>query len=191
MILDDSCYKLDGFESAKYVFAPPARKQRDIKAITDAVTDGVVDTIGSDHCSFDMKGGKDAGKDDFSKIPNGIPGIETRPVLIATIGSDQKISPEHISDTLSGNAARIFGMYPKKGCLAEGSDADIVVWDPEYRGEITAAAQLQNVDYSPYEGMKVRGRADTVILNGEVAVSGGKVILENSGKYVFRRGCGR
>mgnify|MGYP003817220309 CR=1 FL=1 len=195
MVLDDSCYRLAGFESAKYVFAPPARKQRDIRAITEAVADGTVETIGSDHCSFNMNGGaaggKEAGLNDFSLIPNGIPGVETRPALMQTIACEQKIGPGHLNRILSENAARIFGMYPRKGCIAEGSDADLVIWDQDHRGVISAAAQTQKVDYNPYEGKKIKGRAETVILNGEIAVSGGKIVLGNSGKYVFRHESGR
>lgn len=190
LLLDDSCYKLKGFESSKYVFAPPARKPSDEKALWKAVGSGIVDTIGSDHCSFNMKGGKDLGKNDFSKIPNGIPGVETRPILMYTFGvCENKMTLNQLTAQLSETPAKIFGMYPKKGALKAGSDADIVIWDPDYNGIITQKDQYQNVDYTPYEGIKTKGRAEFVLLNGETVVENGQVIVENRGRYISRGIC--
>lgn len=190
LLLDDSCYELEGFESAKYVFAPPARKPSDEKALWEAVSSGIVDTIGSDHCSFNMKGGKDLGKNDFSKIPNGMPGVETRPILMYTFGvCKNKMTLNQMTAQLSETPAKIFGMYPQKGALKPGSDADIVIWDPEYEGTITQKDQYQNVDYTPYEGVKTKGRAEVVLLNGETVVEKGRVIAENKGQYIPRGIC--
>lgn len=190
LLLDDSCYELEGFESAKYVFAPPARKPADEKALWQAVSSGIVDTIGSDHCSFNMEGGKDLGKDDFSKIPNGMPGVETRPVLMYTFGvCENRMTLNQMAAQLSEIPAKIFGMYPQKGLLMPGSDADIVVWDPEYEGVVTQQNQYQNVDYTPYEGVKIKGRADIVLLNGEMVVEKGQVVAEKKGRYISRGIC--
>ena len=190
LCLDDSCYDLPDFESAKYVFAPPARKVPDQKAIRQAIFDGIIDTAGSDHCSFDFGSMKQKGRDDFSKIPNGIPGVETRPQLMFTetyAGLEGGLSYEDFSDLMSANAAKIYGMYPQKGALPPGSDADIVIWDPDWTGEITHDALHMNVDYSPYEGYPVRGRADEVLLHGETAYKDGAFVKKNAGHYVRRQ----
>ncbi|SEA58909.1 dihydropyrimidinase [Eubacterium aggregans] len=189
LALDDSCYT-DDFESAKYVFAPPARKKVDQAALWQAITEDVVDTVGSDHCSFNMVGGKDAGMADFSQIPNGMPGVETRPLLMYTLGvATGRMTSGQMAALLSENPARIFGMYPRKGVIAPGSDADVVIWDPEARGTIHYADLYMNVDYNPYEGMATVGRADTVVLRGQVVVENGVVIQEDCGRYIPREAC--
>lgn len=130
---------------------------------------------------------KELGKDDFSKIPNGLPGVEHRPALLYTHAvASGRITAADMARLLAENPARLFGMYPQKGVLAVGSDADIVIFDQNYTGRITSATQYQNVDYTPYEGWALRGRADTVLLSGQVAVEGGRVVLERQGRYVRR-----
>ena len=187
-LMDESKYALDGFESAKYVLSPPLRKDNDISCLWNALADNKIETIGTDHCSFNYKGQKDRGIDDFSRIPNGIPGVEHRPILMYTYGvANSRITKEQFCAILSTNAAKLFGMYPKKGILKEGSDADIVVWDPEYRASITAEEQVQNVDYTPYEGMPTQGRAEYVMLRGTMIVKNGKVTNKNTGNYVYRQ----
>lgn len=187
LTMDESLYNLPGFESAKYVCSPPLRKKSDQTALWGAIESGEVDTISTDHCSFNFKGQKDMGKSDFSKIPNGLPGIEHRPVLMYTHGvATGKMTVEQMAKLLSENTARLFGMYPRKGILAVGSDADIVVWEPSYQGEITADAQYQNVDYTPYEHQKTIGRAKAVFLRGKQVVTDGKVQSENNGIYLSR-----
>ncbi len=119
---------------------------------------GEIDTIATDHCSFNLHGQKDRGRDDFRAIPNGGPGVEHRPVAIATSFEGQ-LGPEDLCRLMSENPARVFGMYPRKGCLAEGSDADVCVWDPKARWTISAATQHQAVDYTPLEGFEAHGRA--------------------------------
>lgn len=186
-LFNDSKYDLPEFESAKFVLAPPLRKEEDIECLWDALSNSQIDTIGTDHCSFNFKGQKERGRNDFSMIPNGIPGVEHRPELMYTYGVvEEKITLEQMCAVLSTNAAKLFGMYPKKGIIQKGSDADIVVWDPNYQGIITAKDQIQNVDYTPYEGLKVKGKAEYVFLRGNLVVEKGKIIKVNSGKYVFR-----
>lgn len=185
--LDDSLYRLPGFESAKYVLSPPLRKKADQAALWRALAAGEIDTISTDHCSFNFKGQKEMGKADFSKIPNGMPGIEHRPVMMYTRGvAAGKMTVEQMAKLLSENTARLFGLYPRKGVLAVGSDADIVVWDPTYEGRISAETQYQNVDYTPYERQKTIGRAKAVFLRGSQVVSDGKVICEKKGVYIPR-----
>ncbi len=186
-LLDDRCYDLPDFEGAKYVFSPPARSLDDQAALWTALEQGEIDTMGTDHCSFHFKGVKELGRGDFSKIPNGLPGVEHRPALMYTHGvATGRITAVEMAKLLAERPARLFGMYPQKGVLAVGSDADIVLFDPAYTGSICAATQYQNVDYTPYEGWPLQGRTDTVLLSGEVAVQDGKVLLERRGRYVSR-----
>lgn len=188
LLLDESEYeKENGFESAKYVMSPPLRNIKDTEALWKALGDGTADTIGTDHCSFNFKNDKELGKEDFSKIPNGIPGVEHRPALIYTYGVlTSKISLIRMAQLLSSGPAKLFGLYPQKGVLKEGSDADIVIWDPKMEWVIRASDQLQNVDYTPYEGMKTAGRARTVFLRGSKVVDDGRIVIENSGKFIKR-----
>lgn len=187
-LLDESKYDLPEFESAKYVLSPPLRKQEDINCLWKGIKEDQIDTIGTDHCSFNVTGQKERGRNDFSKIPNGIPGVEHRPVLMYTYGvAENKMTKEQLCATLSTNAAKLYGMYPQKGIIEKGSHADIVVWDPEYKGIITVKDQLQNVDNTPFEGMDIRGRAEYVLLRGEIVAKDGKVIQENKGNYIVRQ----
>ena len=187
LLLDERSYRLPGFESAKFVLSPPLRAQENCAALWDALEAGEIDTIGTDHCSFRFHGAKELGREDFSKIPNGIPGVEHRPSLMYTYGvAAGRITAVDMARLLAENPARLFGMYPQKGVLAVGSDADLVIFDPNDTGRITAETQYPNVDYTPYEGMALRGRVDTVLLGGEVAVEGGRVLLERRGRYVSR-----
>ena len=145
--------------------------------------------MGTDHCSFDFDGVKTLGREDFSKIPNGMPGVEHRPALVYTAGvTTGRITAADMARVLAEQPARLFGMYPRKGVLAVGSDADLVIWDPEARWTITAGAQNQKVDYTPYEGFEAVGRPETVFLSGRVAAENGRVVLENAGQFVHRGG---
>ena len=190
LTLTDEVYDLPGFEGAKYVCSPPIRKQADQDALWQAIRDGQVDTISTDHCSFRFQGQKELGRADFSQIPNGMPGIEHRPVVMYTSGvAAGRMSENQMAAMLSENTARLFGMYPQKGALLPGSDADIVVWDPSFRGRITAAEMEQNVDYTPYEGFETVGRCKAVFLRGEQAVADGKVVREHLGTYIPRHTC--
>lgn len=187
LLLDDSRYNLPDFEAAKFVLSPPLRGETDQNALWEGLEAGEVDTVGTDHCSFHFKGVKELGREDFSKIPNGIPGVEHRPALLYTTGvAAGRITAHQMVRLLSEQPAKLFGMYPRKGALSVGSDADIVIFDPEYTGRITAAAQRQAVDYTPYEGFETRGRVETVLLSGETAVEAGQVIAPGRGRFVHR-----
>ena len=185
LLMDDSRYRLPGFESAKYVMSPPLRKAADVQALREAVLSGEVDAVATDHCSFRFADQKQLGKDDFRKIPNGAPGIEHRPALILDLFRDS-LSYEKLCRLLSEGPARLMNLYPKKGCLAVGSDADVTVWDPDQVWTIRADDQQQNVDYTPYEGKNVRGRARMVFVNGTLAAGDGKPVGEPCGTYVSR-----
>lgn len=187
LLLDESRYQLPDFESAKFVLSPPLRAEADVDALWNGLETGDIDTMGTDHCSFHFKGVKELGRNDFSKIPNGIPGVEHRGVLMYTAGvAAGRISAHRLMQLLSEQPAKLFGMYPQKGALAVGSDADLTVLDPNFTGRITAASQHQRVDYTPYEGFEAKCRVDTVLLNGQVAVEHGEVTAEKQGRYVKR-----
>lgn len=185
LLLDDSFYELPGFEGAKYVMSPPLRKPTDIVALREAVVAGEIDTIGTDHCAFNYYGQKEQGRGDFTKIPNGAPGVEHRPALMSTLFHDD-LEPVALCRLMSENPARIFGMYPRKGALQAGADADICVWDPRAEWTIRAAEQQQNVDYTPYEGRRVQGRAHLVYVMGQLAACDGKPTGVIAGRYVSR-----
>ena len=192
LVLDDSRYLEegeDGFAGAKYVMSPPLRKPSDRRALRRAVLSGEIETIATDHCSFNMKGQKDRGRPDaggnFTMIPNGGPGIEHRPAVVATTFGDE-LGPCDLVRLMSENPARVFGMWPRKGRLAEGADADVVVWDPAARWTISAKTQQQAVDYTPYEGFEAHGRAHLVFVNGELVARDGEPTGVVSGSYVAR-----
>ncbi len=187
LVLDESRYRLPGFESAKFVLSPPLRAPADCAALWTALASDEIDTVGTDHCSFDFAGVKELGREDFSKIPNGIPGVEHRPALMYSAGvAAGRITAHQLMQALSERPAKLFGLYPRKGTVQVGSDADLVIADPAGTWTITAAAQHQNVDYTPYEGMEVTGRVDTVLLSGEIAVEDGRVIAPHRGQFVHR-----
>ncbi len=186
LLLDDHYYDLDNFEGAKYVMSPPLRKEKDRKALIQAIVDREIDTIATDHCSFNFKRDKELGRQDFRKIPNGAPGVEHRPQLIYTYLVDAGyIDVSRMCELISTNPAKRYGMYPQKGILEVGSDADIVIFSPDYETNITWERQLQNVDYTPYEGFHIKGKAKTVFVNGECVVSNASIVKERQGTYVF------
>lgn len=187
LLLDDSVYKLPDFEGGKYIIAPPLRKKTDQEALWRALSDNRIQTISTDHCSFTLAQ-KAAGKDDFTKIPGGMAGVETRPVLMYTYGVETgKMTLEQMCCFLSENPAKLYGMYPQKGVIAEGSDADIVVWNPDAEWTLSAENQIANVDYQAYEGYAVKGIAEKVYVNGQLVSENGRVIKANQGKYVRRK----
>ena len=186
LLMDDSRYGLPGFEGAKYVCSPPLRKGGDQTRLWNALHKNHIQTISTDHCSFTLEQ-KAAGRDDFSKIPNGMPGVENRPVLIYTYGvRAERITLPQMCRLLSENPAKLYGMYPEKGCIAPGSDADIVVWDPDANWTISKQNQISVTDYSPYEGTPVTGMARKVYLRGRLAAENGKPVEEHLGQYVKR-----
>ncbi len=188
LFMTDAVYESAGFEGAKYACSPPMRSERDRQALRAALGSGLIDTVSTDHCAFNFKGQKEMGLHDFSKIPNGLPGVEHRPALMYNLVHEGLITKEQMASLLSERAAKIYGMYPGKGVIAPGSDADIVIWE-EKEGVICAATQGGNADYTPFEGTRTHGRARTVLLSGETAVHDGRIVKKGLGKYV-KRGLG-
>lgn len=188
--LEDNMGK-PGFEDAKYVFTPPLREKRNQAPLWSALKDDVLQVISTDHCPFRFADQKTLGLGDFTKIPNGGPGIENRMQLAFHHGVNAgRVSLERFVELTSESPAKIFGMYPKKGLIAAGSDADILLWDPAAEYTIAAATQAMNTDYSIYEGFTVTGNVRQVYARGECVVDHGKFI-GNVGRGQFvRRGLG-
>ncbi|WP_046174847.1 dihydropyrimidinase [Domibacillus indicus] len=189
LVLDRSYLELPNFEGAKYVCSPPLREKSDQNALWEGLYTGIISTIGSDHASIPFEGGKTRGRNDFSKIPNGCPGIESSFSLLYHYGvQGNRITLQQFVQKTSTNPAKIFGLYPKKGEIALGSDADIVIFDPQKSSTISAETQAQNTDYNIYEGTKIEGSISHVL-------SKGKIIVENNifkgekghGEYLHRK----
>ena len=186
LLLDDSVYSKPDFEGAKFVCAPPIRKKEDQECLWAALADGSIQTVATDQCSFTMEQ-KALGKDDFTRIPGGLPGVETRGTLLYTYGvREGRITLEQMCRLLSENAARLYGVYPQKGAILPGSDADIVVLDPEIESVISAKTHHYAADNNPFEGFALHGGIDKVFLRGNLAVNGGEIVQEKLGKYIFR-----
>src|SRR5436309_5634846 len=165
------------FEGAKYVYSPPVRDSSNWDVLWNAVRTDSLSVISTDHCAFLWDGQKTLGRDDFSKIPNGGPGLENRLHMIHEFGARSgRISLNRMVELLSTNPAKLFGLYPRKGTIAPGSDADIVVFDPEKRHLISAATQHSKVDYNLYEGTEVTGSPEIVLLRGTVLVENGELV---------------
>ncbi len=190
LVLDESRYELPDFESAKYVISPPLRAAANQQALWTGLQHGVLDTLATDHCSFNFKGQKELGRHDFSRIPNGAGGVEHRLTLAYSYGVAQnRLSLSRLVDVWATQTAKLFGLYPRKGSLLPGADADIVVFDPAAAGMVSAATQLQKVDYTPYEGLPTRGAIRRVYLRGRLAVEEGKVLAKDDwGRYLKRTG---
>ncbi len=163
----------EDFSGAKYVFTPPPRTRSDQAQLWGALSDGTLQVVSTDHCPFNFRGQKDRGGDDFTRIPNGGPGIEHRLSLSFSGGvAGGKFSPNRFVELVSTAPARLFGLYPRKGEIAHGSDADLVVFDPVRENIISAQTHHMRVDYSLYEGMHVRGCPELVFSRGRLIVSG-------------------
>ena len=186
LLLDASLYEKD-FEGAKWVMSPPLREKKDQKSLWAGINQGLVQVVGTDHCPFEWKK-KLMGEKDFSKIPNGHPAIEHRMELLYSEGVEKgKISLNKYVEVTSTNAAKIFGMFPRKGTIGIGSDADVVIFDPEKKHVISAETHHMNVDYSAYEGWEVKGKVETVMLRGRIAVDKGNSKVEKGyGKFIKR-----
>lgn len=186
LMLDASLYEKD-FEGAKWVMSPPLRQKKDQAALWAGIQQGLIQAVGTDHCPF-MWEQKKMGLNDFSKIPNGHPAIEHRMEFLFSEGVLKgHISLEKYVEITSSNAAKIFGMYPRKGTIAPGADADIVIFDPNHKHTISAATHHMNVDYSAYEGWEVTGKVETVLLRGNVAIENNDCHLEPGfGKFIPR-----
>jgi dihydropyrimidinase len=186
LVLDASLYD-KGFESAKWVMSPPLREKKDQETLWAGLNQGTVQVVATDHCPF-MWEQKKMGENDFSKIPNGHPAIENRMELLFSEGVKKgKISLNKFVEVSSTNAAKIFGMYPKKGTIAVGSDADIVILDPNEKHTLSAKTHHMHCDYSGYEGWELTGKCKTIILRGKVAVDNNKLLVEKGyGQFVKR-----
>jgi len=176
------------FEGAKYVFTPPLRPKEHQPKLWDGLKDDHLQVVSTDHCPFCFADQKILGKDDFTKIPNGGPGIENRLQLIHHHGVNSgKLSLNRFVEIASTAPARIFGMYPQKGEIAPGSDADLVIWDPNAAYTISAKTHHMRVDYSMFEGFECRGNARTVLSRGEVIVDGDRFLGKpGRGRYLKR-----
>jgi dihydropyrimidinase len=186
LCLSDAEYERAGFEAAKFVMSPPLRPAADQEALWRGLSARDLDTVGTDHCPFGFSDPphKQRGRDDFSKIPNGAPGIETRLMLLWDEGvRTGRITPQRFVEITAAAPAKIFGLWPRKGTIAEGSDADIVLWDPDKRVTLSASTHHMRVDYSLYEGRTVTGAPETVLACGEITV--------DRGVFLGRRGRGR
>ncbi len=187
LLLDESAYD-DPVEGLKYIMSPPLRKSADREALWKGLREGSLLVVATDHCTFDFHGDKQAGKDDFTKCPNGGPGVETRMPLIFSEGvSKGRLSLEQFVKVTSTNPAKIFGLYPKKGVLAVGSDADLVFIDPEKEVTITKKILHEKVDYTPYEGFTVKGWPVRTMLRGRIIVENDELkVKPGYGRYVAR-----
>jgi len=181
-------YEEPGFEGAKYVMSPPLRPKDTQERLWRGLAFNDLQAISTDHCPFCMKEQKVLGRGDFSKIPNGAPGIETRMSLVYDGGvRTGRISLNRFVELTSTSPAKIFGLFPRKGTIAPGSDADIVVFDPEKKIRLSVKTLHMKVDYNPYEGREVVGATDTVISRGRVVIDGGKFVgRAGSGSFIKR-----
>ncbi|MFT6336762.1 MAG: dihydropyrimidinase [Saprospiraceae bacterium] len=185
LTLDASLYKRD--DGAKWVMSPPLREKKDQTALWSGINQGLIQVVGTDHCPFTWEQ-KQMGRDDFSKIPNGHPAIEHRMELLFSEGVRKgRISLSKYVALTSTNAAKIFGMYPKKGTIAIGADADLVIFNPTQKHTLSKDSHHMNADYSSYEGFKVIGKTETVLLRGQVAIENNACLVKPGyGQFVKR-----
>jgi dihydropyrimidinase len=188
LALDDSLLDSPDFEGAKYVYTPPPRDEANQEALWHALRDDVLSVISTDHCAFLWDGQKSLGRNDFSKIPNGGPGIEDRLQVIHELGvRSGRLSLRRMVELLSTNPAKLFGLFPRKGSIAIGSDADLVIFDPNRANVIRAANHHSRCDYNLYEGMHVTGSVDTVLLRGRVLMDGDQLVADPGTGHFIRR----
>ena len=188
LLLDDSVYRKPDFAGASYVMSPPIRPRGHAEALWGALKSGQLQTVATDHCPFHLKGQKEVGRNDFRKIPNGGPGIENRLALMYTYGVlKNRINIHQLVDVVSTRPAQLFGMYPKKGAIRVGSDADIVIWNPEQEGVISAKTHHHRNDTSIYEGFKTKGAPTWVVADGKVQYEEGNLNVERgAGRFISR-----
>jgi dihydropyrimidinase len=188
LVLDKTYAERPDFEGAKYVMSPPLRERRHQLALWNALAAGQIDTVATDHAPFDFAKQKEMGRGDFTKIPNGIPSVQDRVHLLYTHGvATGRIDLHRFVDAASTQAAKIFGLFPCKGTIQPGADADLVIFDPNHRGVISAKTQEMNVDYSAFEGWPIQGRAETVTVRGKVQVRDGRFVgVKDHGRMLKR-----
>src|SRR4030088_1646027 len=175
LLLDKTYAERPEFHGGKFVMSPPLRDARNQEILWNGLRDGLINTVATDHAPFHFSEQKVMGKNDFTKIPNGIPSLEERIKLLYTYGvKTGRIDLHTFVNVASTQAARLFSLFPRKGTIQPGADADLVVFDPDYRGTISAETQLMNVDYSAFEGGKVEGRPSVVTVRGEIAARDGQ-----------------
>ncbi len=189
LVLDVSNLSKPGFEGAKYVCSPPLREAWHQDKLWRAIQQGWLQVVGSDHCGFYFKGQKDMGLKEFTMIPNGAPGVENRLAILYTYGVlTGKLSLQRLVDVFATAPAKLYGLYPRKGTLSVGSDADIVIFDPTYKGKITVKTSSQGVDFNAFEGFDQNGRAEKVFLRGALTVDDSKFVGRiGQGKYIDRQ----
>ena len=189
LVLDKTYAEKTDFEGAKYVMSPPIRHIRNQPILWDAIKNRLISTVATDHAPFDFGDQKTMGQNDFTKIPNGLPSVEDRINLLYTHGvATGKIDLHTFVDAGSTQAAKLFGLFPKKGTIQIGSDADLVIYDPEYTGTISAETQQMAVDYSAFEGWDIKGRPSVVTVRGEVQVRDGEFVgTIGRGEFLARK----
>jgi dihydropyrimidinase len=183
LLLTDEKYQKDDDEGAKYVLSPPLRDEQNRQGLWQGVLGTGIDIISSDHNGFSYATHKQLGRQDYRQIPNGAPGIEHRYLLLYHFGQERGMAPSRFVELTATNPAKIFGLYPQKGTLAPGSDADIVIVDPKAEWTISADTQYQKSDYTPYEGFNLMGKVEHVLLRGQLIV--------NQGEFIGQAGMGR
>ena len=189
LVLDKSYAEKPNFEGAKFVMSPPLRDQRNQEILWSGLRDDLIQTVATDHAPFDFEKQKPMGKDDFTKIPNGIPSLEDRINLLYTYGVKRgKFDLHTLVSVASTQAAKTFDLFPRKGTIQPGADADLVVFDPDYRGTITAKSHLMNVDFSAFEGWPIEGRPSVVVSRGLVSARDGKFVGQlGHGQFLARK----
>ncbi len=188
LVLDQTALEKPDFEGAKYVWSPPLREKKHQQALWNALKSGQLQTVGSDQCSFDFYGQKDLGKGDFTKIPNGGPFIEDRFSVLFSEGVKKgRINLNEFVDIVSTRSAKLFGLFPKKGTIAVGSDADIVIFDPEVERTLSVDTHHMAVDYNAFEGMRIIGEPVSVLSRGEFVIQDKQFVGEcGKGQYIRR-----
>jgi dihydropyrimidinase len=187
LLLDKSYAERPGVEGMKHVMSPPLRAKHNQVVLWNALADGSIDTVGTDHCPFDTEQ-KLLGQHSFISIPNGIPGIEERVNLLYTHGVKRgRLDLNRFVDVASTRAAKLFGLFPRKGTIAVGSDADLVVYDTNYRGTLSAKTHYTNNDYNGFEGVEIEGRPSVVTVRGKIQVRDGKFVGERGRGKLLKR----